>query len=188
MAATTFPTVATVAATLAVADDRSLRQRSEVRAVEEHSHSGVCDLHGRISRDVLCAVRDRAGLGKPRKPQRKCDLHAGDHGMFRSDGGRAVRIRREPRHRARTGLAAGEARLAHASVRLFPGQTLFCRGIQHRHHVAAARRSDTPSAECACQLRRQPNWWEFWSQVRSRSAPWAWQSATSPSPTRRPGW
>ena len=64
------------------------------------------------------------GSGNPANRSRNRDLHAGDHGMFWGDGSGAVRLRREPRHRARPGLAAGEARFAHAGVRLFPGQAV----------------------------------------------------------------
>ena len=58
------------AATLAVEDHGALRQRSEVRAAEEHAHSGLRDLDSGLSADVLRAVRHRAGAEQRRRPQR----------------------------------------------------------------------------------------------------------------------
>ena len=138
MAATTFPAALAVPRRSLSRTFALYRQGSEIRTAEQDPDSGVRHLHGRVSADVLRAVRHRSGLRQSGKPQRERDLHAGHDGMFRGDGGSAVRLRSQSRHRARPGLVAGEARFAHADRCLLLCQALRRGRVQHGDHAAVA--------------------------------------------------
>ena len=188
MAATTFPAAMVALPRRSLARTLArLRQGSEVRAAQQHAHPGVCDLDGGLPADVLCAVRHRAGTQQSRRSRQR-DLHAGDHGMLRRDGGLALRLRREPGHGARTGLAAGEARFADAGERLLLGQAVCGGRLQHRDHPAAADGGNRLRRRASAVRRRPRSCSASWSPVRFRSARWGWRSATSPSRTRRRRW
>ena len=73
------------------------------------------------------------------QPHADRHLPAGDHGVLRRDGRRHVQLRRRHRHGARPGMAAGEARLAHAAAGVFPREDRERDGVCHCHFAGAAR-------------------------------------------------